>query len=66
MNRYFSAMIVIVVAAVLMVVVAADAELDAGKAIEQVDEPSSDVEEGRIRKHQLLYGGLRKCRVSHM
>lgn len=62
MNRYISAMVVI--AALLFVVVTAEAEMDAGKDVEQEDNPdeqSTDVEEGRIRKH-LFYSGLRKSR----
>lgn len=66
MSRLLSASIVIA-AAVLLVVVAAKAELEASKQIEQVEsqqnEQSTDVEEGRIRKHHLLYGGLRKLPI---
>lgn len=61
MNRFLCATVVIA-AALLIVSVAADAELDSVDKVEQVADEvqSTDVEEGRIRKHHLLYGGLRK------
>lgn len=64
MNRYISATIVIT-ATVLLLVVSAEAELGAEQSelVDQVNAEngqSTEVEEGRIRKHALLYGGLRK------
>lgn len=62
MNRLLCASIVIALLVVFMTVVAAEPQLEAddGEQVEEQDEQSTDIEEGRLRKHHLLYGGLRK------
>lgn len=69
MNRFI--VVSVLLAAVVLVVVAAESNVDAADTqvtdednVGAVNSESTEVEEGRIRKHH-LYGGLRKTILSY-